>query len=147
MLLSLRIKLVLVGVLLFLALGTTAIAAGSTYQAFQRLQQQNALAKGGDVRAIRAWMTIPDIAHMYHVPERYLYTWLRLPANSTLHHDTLHELSITYKRPVNDLIRGVQDAIKAYRKQHPGNPEHRPSPGRHYMDMFHAPGKAGRSSS
>ncbi len=149
MLLSLRIKLVLVGVLLFLALGTTAIAAGSTYQAFQRLQQQSALAKVGDVRSIRPWMTIPYIAHMYHVPEKYLYTWLRLPANSnsTLHHATLHELSMTYKRPVNDLIRNLQDAITAYRKQHPAHPEPQPPSRGHYMDTFHAPVLPGESSS
>ncbi|MDQ2907663.1 MAG: hypothetical protein ABI456_01670 [Ktedonobacteraceae bacterium] len=146
---SLRIKLVLVGVLLFLALGTTAIAAGATYQAFQRLQQQNALAKVGDVQTIRPWMTIPYIAHMYHVPERYLYTALHLPANSssTLHHTTLHVLSSTYKRPVNDLIRDIQNAIKAYRKQHPGNPEQRPPSRGHYIYTSHAPGKAGRGSS
>ncbi|MDQ2717119.1 MAG: hypothetical protein M3Z08_19630 [Chloroflexota bacterium] len=144
---SLRIKLVLVGVLLFLALGTTAIAAGSTYQAVQRLQQQNALAKVGDVRTIRPWMTIPYIAHMYHVPEAYLYKWLRLTANPALHHTTLHALSIAYKRPVNDLIRDIQDAIKTYRKQHPNHPEHRPPPGGHYMDTSHAPGTPGRSCS
>src|SRR2546428_8076024 len=66
---SLRVKMILVGVLLLLTLVTTAIAANATFQAFQRFQQQKMLVTRGDVRTIRPWMTIPYISRVYHVPE------------------------------------------------------------------------------
>ena len=77
---SLRLKVILLGILLLLTLATTAIAANATYQAIQRFQQQKALAAAADVRTIRPWMTIPYIARFYHVPEAYLYHSLHISA-------------------------------------------------------------------
>ncbi len=129
MLLNVRIKIVLLGLLLFLALSTTVFAARSTYSAVQHLQQQNALVRVGDVHSIRSWMTIPYIAHLYHVPASYLYHALHVPDTPAFQHLTLHALSLRYKRPVNDLIRELQNAIETYRRQHtpPGSspgPDH-----------------------
>ncbi len=121
---SLRIKVILISILLLLALVTTAIAANATYQAVQHFQQQKALAAAGDVRTIRPWMTIPYIAHFYHVPERYLYHSLGIYEAQPPHHATLRVLSTRLNRPVEQLIHQIQTAILNYRKQHPNKYVH-----------------------
>lgn len=124
--LSLRVKVILIGILLLLALATTAIAADATFKAIQRFQQQKALAAAGDVRTIRPWMTIPYLARFYHVPEAYLYRSLHL--NDAPRHATLHALAIRFNRPVDELIHQIQTAILNYRKQHPNKPRYPPPP-------------------
>jgi hypothetical protein len=131
--LSLKIKAILLALLLGLALSTTVFAASSTYHAVEHLQQQSALVKRGDVRSIRPWMTIPDIAHLYHVPASYLYRALHIPDTPAFQHLTLQALSLRYKRPVDDLIRTLQNAIETYRKQHPpARSTPQPSPGQQH---------------
>jgi hypothetical protein len=120
--LSLRVKVILIGVLLLLALATTAIAANATFQAVQRFQQQKALAAAGDVRTIRPWMTIPYIARFYHVPEVYLYRSLHIYDARPPRHATLRALAIRFNRPVDEMIHQIQIAILNYRKQHPNKP-------------------------
>ena len=118
-LLSVRVKFVLVGVLLLLALGITIIAAVATIQAIQGFQQQNSLVKADDVRTVRDWMTIPYIARMYHVPENYLYQSLHITDAQKPVHDTLRLIAARYHRTVTGVIQNVQAAIQAYRSQHP----------------------------
>jgi hypothetical protein len=135
--LGLRIKLIIICSLLFLAIGSTVFAAETTVQAYRSFVQQHELARAGDVRTIRSWMTIPYIAHAYHVPESYLYRTLHIVDPRPPRHTTLPTLASRYQRSVNDLIRTIQLAILAYRKQqlHPhsstGQPTHAPPvPGR-----------------
>ena len=116
---SLRVKVILISVFLCLALGATVFAAIETYQDFQALQQQNAYAANADVRSISPWMTIPYIAHFYHVPETYLYQSLHISGTQLPRHTPLHLLASHYNRPVNSLIYTIQNAIQTYRKQHP----------------------------
>ncbi|WP_052887375.1 hypothetical protein [Thermogemmatispora carboxidivorans] len=118
--LSLKLKLLGLVLLLCLAVSTTVYAASSTYHAVQHLQQQRALVKAGDVRSIRPWMTIPYVAHLCHVPAGYLYRALHVPESPSVQHLTLHALSLRTKRPVDELIRTLQQAIETYRQQHPG---------------------------
>jgi hypothetical protein len=84
--------------------------------------QQNELARAGDVRTIGPWMTMPYIAHVYHVPESYLYQSLHLPDRRPPGHRTLQTLAVSNHRSVDDLIRTIQLAILSYRKQHPHPP-------------------------
>lgn len=119
---SLRVKVILIGLLLLLALATTAFAANATIQAVKRFQQQKALAAAGDVRTIRPWMTIPYIARFYHVPEAYLYRSLHIYDARPPHHATLRALAIRFNRPVDEVIDQIQTAILNYRKQHPNKP-------------------------
>ncbi|MHB8595948.1 MAG: hypothetical protein ACYDER_03960 [Ktedonobacteraceae bacterium] len=116
---SVRVKLVLVGVLLLLAVGITIIATLTTIQAFQGFQQQSSLVTSGDVRSVSDWMTIPYIARTYHVPEDYLYQWLHITARQKPVHATLRLLAARYHRTVTNVIQSVQAAIQAYRMQHP----------------------------
>src|SRR6266446_9976655 len=67
--LNVRVKSVILGVLLCLALGATIVAAVTTFKAIQQFRQERALTASGDVSTIRPWMTVPFIAHVYHVPE------------------------------------------------------------------------------
>lgn len=119
LLLSARIKLVVMAALLCLALGATIFCAAQTVQAIQRFQQDQALTMAGDVRTIRPWMTVPYISRVYHVPESYLYNWLNIPNPPAMHRISLHSLAVRYHRSLDNLISDVQNAIKTYRKEHP----------------------------
>lgn len=130
---SARVKLILMGVLLCLAVVGAVIATIATVQAFQRFQQTRHLILTGDVRAIQPWMTIHHISIVYHVPEDYLYQALKIPKpqNARL---SLMLLAGRYHRPVNELIHEVQIAILNYRKQHPGQGPHPPP---QYLTICH----------
>jgi hypothetical protein len=116
--LNARLKLAITGLLLCLALGLTIFCAVQTVQAFQSFQQVHRLAATGDVSTIRPWMTVPFIAHYYHVPESYLDQSLHIANDKTIHHLPLRVLATRVKRPLNGLIRDIQHAILNYRK-HP----------------------------
>ena len=77
------------------------------------------MARSGDVRTVDQWMTIPFIAHTYHVPESYLYAQLHLSNSRTLQRMTLQVLAMGDNRPVSHLISEVQRAILMYRQLHP----------------------------
>jgi hypothetical protein len=113
--LNARLKLVTTGILLCLALGLTVFCAMQTVQAFQRFQQEHKLTVTGDVSTIRSWMTVPFIAHFYHVPESYLDQSLHITNDNAVHRLPLHELADRVKRPVDGLIRDIQHAILNYR--------------------------------
>jgi len=113
--LNARLKLVGTGILLCLTLGLTVFCAVQVVQAFQRFQQEHKLAVTGDVSTIRSWMTVPYIAHFYHVPESYLDQSLHITNDKAVHHLPLHELADRVKRPVDGLIRDIQHAILNYR--------------------------------
>ncbi|QBD81157.1 hypothetical protein EPA93_36370 [Ktedonosporobacter rubrisoli] len=119
--LSLRVKFIVTSFLLLLSLSCTFVAATSTVGALHNFQQQHMLAEEGDVRTIRPWMTIPYIAHSYHVPENYLYKSLQI-APTPSRHSTLHMLAQHSKRPLDQVIHEVQKSIISYRKQHKAHP-------------------------
>ncbi len=116
---NVRVKIILVSILLGLALSGTVLAAASTVQAFHTFQQQRALMRVGDVNTIRSWMTIPYIAHVYHVPESELLSALRLPAVSPIRHVTLTTLATRIHQPLVVVIHTVQKTIVSYRHTHP----------------------------
>ncbi len=116
-------RLTLISLFAVLALLITAVAATTTIQALQHLQQQNTLANKGDVRTVRPWMTVPYIAHHYHVPENYLYLELRINKKKITpfeqRHLTLMRIATTNKQDVNKVIENTQQAIEEYHRQHP----------------------------
>lgn len=119
MLLSIRTKLLVTGILLCVALGATIFFAVQTIQAIQRFQEEHALTLAGDVSTIRPWMTIPYIARVYHVPESYIYERLHITDPQSVRLTSLHALAGRYNLPVDGLISDVQNAIRTYRNQHP----------------------------
>ena len=119
-----RVKLIVTGILLCLALALTVFCAVQTVQAFHRFQQAQQLAVRGDVRAIRPWMSVTYIAHFYHVPESYLDQSLHIPNDRTMPRLPLRELASRVKRPLDSLIHDIQHAILNYRKQRSGGQVH-----------------------
>jgi hypothetical protein len=118
--LNARLKIVGTSILLCLTLALTVFCAVQTVQAFQRFQQDHKLAVTGDVSTIRSWMTVPFIAHFYHVPETYLDQSLHITDDKAVHHLPLRELADRVKRPVDGLIRDIQHAILNYRNHRNG---------------------------
>ncbi len=126
---STRLKLIGTVILLGLALLATISSAIQTVQAVQRLEEHRRLVTAGDVRSIRPWMTLPVIARIYHVPESYLDAWLHLSSPQALHRASLLNLANRSHRPVDELIRDVQQAVLTYRQQHPPPSSPRSTPG------------------
>lgn len=122
--------IIIISILLCVALAAVVITTLGTVRAIQSLQQQHTLAKAGDVSTIRPWMTIPYIAHTYHVPESYLYNSLHISDTHTSKHMPLHTLAAHYQRPVSSIVHDVQNAVTLYRKQHPHTniPSHKGTP-------------------
>lgn len=121
-----RVKPIILSVLFCLAFGATVVAAVTTFKAIQQFREEHALTASGDVSTIRPWMTVPFIAHVYHVPENYLYQSLHIANPQPVQHATLRVLADRSSRPVNDVIHDLQKAILIYRKQHSwsGSPMH-----------------------
>jgi hypothetical protein len=117
--LSERTKLGLLSFLLLLMVGILALTAVNTIQAVRSFQQQNSALEAGDVSTVDAWMTIHVISHIYQVPEDYLYRTLDIGSPGLLRHSTLNEIAHRKRQPVDQVIRTVQHAILAYRKEHP----------------------------
>ena len=115
-----RIKLSVLSALLLLALVFSAFTTANTFQAVRNLQLQNHDVKVGNVSTIRAWMTVPAISRIYHVPEDYVYRSLEISSPASYHHVTLYEIANRKQQPVNQVIHILQHAILIYRKQHPG---------------------------
>lgn len=117
--LSERAKLGFLCLLLLLMLGITALTVINTVQAVRSFRQQYSALEAGDVSTIHAWMTIHVISHIYHVPEDYLYSTLQIGGPGLLRHATLDEIANRKRQPVVQVIRTIQHAILAYRKEHP----------------------------
>ncbi len=117
--LSERAKQGFLCLLLLLMLGILALTAVSTFQAVRSFQQQYSAIKAGDVSTIHPWMTIHVISRIYHVPEDYLYRSLHIGTPGSLRHATLYEIANRQRQPVDQVIRTIQRAILAYRKEHP----------------------------
>lgn len=88
-----------------------------TVQAIQRFQQARSLAAQGDVSTIQSWMTIHYVSRVYNVPESYLIKQLNITTSRPVSHIPLRSLAARYNRSLDGLIRDLQIAIKAYRKQ------------------------------
>lgn len=127
-------RIIVIVLLLVLAIGGTVFAAASTVQAFYMFQQERAMTRAGDVQTIRSWMTVPYIAHVYHMPENDLYHALSGAGLKAQSRTTLHALALRTHRPVNQIIHEVQQVILTYRQEHPQprmtpEPTHQPSHG------------------
>jgi hypothetical protein len=115
-----RIKLSVLSALLLLALVLSAFTITNTFHAVQNLQLRNHDVNVGNVSTIRAWMTVPAISRIYHVPEDYVYRSLEISSSASYHHMTLDEIAHRKQQPVVYIIHTLQHSILIYRQQHPG---------------------------
>jgi len=67
---------------------------------------------------IRAWMSVPYVAHSYRVPPYVLYKAIGLPENKR-DKRPLREIAREQNRPVEILITELQDAINRARLPYP----------------------------
>jgi hypothetical protein len=67
---------------------------------------------------VRAWMSIPFIAHTHHVRPEILYQAIGLPPHER-DRRPLRRIAQEEKRPVADLIRDVENAIANARRSNP----------------------------
>jgi hypothetical protein len=116
--LSERTKLTLLSFLLLLILGFLAFSAIRTFQAAHNFQQQYSRIKAGDVSTMRPWMTVHVIAHVYHVPENYLYHSLTINNPTLFRHATLYQIAARRRQPVDQVMHTIEDTILIYRKEH-----------------------------
>jgi hypothetical protein len=115
-----RIKLSVLSALLLLALVFSAFTIANTFHAVRNLQLRNHDVKAGNVSTIRAWMTVPAISRIYHVPEDYVYRSLEIASPVSYHHMTLDEIAHHKQQSVDHVIHTLQHAILIYRQQHRG---------------------------
>ena len=114
-----RRKLSFLCLLLFFMLCLLAFMMVRTVQEVRNFQQQSSEFKAKDVRTIRAWMTIPVVSHVYQVPEEYLYYKLGVSDSTAERHATLNVLANATHRPVDQVIKTLQQAIIEYRQENP----------------------------
>ena len=117
-----RIRVAVLLVMLLVGCGLTCLAATSTIQAVNNWRQDVQLSQAGDVHLIHYWMTIPSVAHLYHVPENYLFQSLRLKSDVQTRRNTLENIAIDKKQPVSKIITTLQKAVETYRSTHPVHP-------------------------
>ena len=122
-------------------LGFLAFTAVNTMQAARSFQQQYSAVKTGDVKAIRPWMTIRVVSHIYHVPEDYLYSSLNMGNPASLRHLTLYDIAKHKRQSVDQLIHSVQHAILTYRTIHPHLLTPTPTPHTHIKPLLPTPGR------
>ncbi|PYS49584.1 MAG: hypothetical protein DMF68_09535 [Acidobacteria bacterium] len=67
---------------------------------------------------IRAWMSVPYVAHSYRVPPHLLYKAIGLPQDKR-DKRPLREIAREQNRPVETLITELQDAITHSRPPYP----------------------------
>lgn len=119
---SMQRRFILLCFFLVLSLGATFVATNATINDVKTVHQHQEMASAGDVRLVRQWMTIPYVAHVYHVPTAVLYSSLQLKDSPANRHSTLQTLALQRKQSSDIVITKVQEAILTYRKTHPFTP-------------------------
>ncbi len=101
-----------------LSLGVTGVFAVRSFQAASALHHD---------QPIRPWMTVPYVAHSYHVPASGLYSALGLSAARPRDRRTLAEIARSQGRPVGQVIAELQQAIAQERAASPPTPARTPA--------------------
>jgi hypothetical protein len=114
---KLWMKILLMSILVCLAAGCAIFTAVTTVQALRSFQDHHRLAVSGAVQTIRPWMTVPYVAHTYHVPEKYLYRTLRVPDTPQQRHITLHMFAARFHQTDDYMVAKIERAVEQYRKQ------------------------------
>ena len=115
---GLLIGILLLGVLAAGFFGTRAV------RSFMRLRA-GPPPGAADVQAIRGWMTVPYVAHTYHVPPEMLYAAVGVPPQGN-DRKSLSELNrLTAPGQQGVVIERVREAILKFQQPAPPQP---PSP-------------------
>lgn len=133
-----RARLGILCTLWLLVILFVVFSAANTLQAANNFQQQYSRTKTGDVQAIRPWMTVQVISHVYRVPEDYLCDSIHLTKTDPLRKASLYTVATRKHQSVKQVIHTLQDAILVYRQKHSPTYQTRPS-GLHLSSRFLVP--------
>ena len=77
---------------------------------------------GAENEPIRAWMSVPFIAHAHHVPANVLFQAIGVRPQEPHDRRSVRHIAHDLNRPVPDLIAQLQRAIDAAAQPPPGHP-------------------------
>lgn len=115
---SIRLKLLVISLLFCVALASVIFAAANTVQAYQQLAQKHQQIATGDTNTISPWMTLPYIAHVYHIPESCLLQSLHLPEALSKKYASLRFIADHSHRSLDMVMSDVRSTIQSYRHHH-----------------------------
>lgn len=136
---SVRLKLLITSLLLCLALASVIFAAANTVQAYQHFTQNHQQIATGDTSTVSSWMTLPYIAHVYHIPESCLLQSLHISAPASKKYASLRFIADYAHRPLDAVMRDVRIAIQKYREHRLVCPSATPIPAVQLLYTFYDP--------
>lgn len=105
--------LIVISLVLILGFGIRVVVS---YRHIQQMKLESGMI---DIETLRSWMTIPDIATTYRVPEAYLFEQLHIPAES----DRTKTLDQLFFGKQAAILKVAKEAIRRYHAEHPTPPE------------------------
>jgi hypothetical protein len=103
----------LIGLAFLVAVTGTFVFAYRAGRRAHRLRLEN--------EPIHAWMSIPFIAHMHHVPASVLFAAIGVQPREQRDRRSIRHIAHDAHRPVSELIAELQRAVDAASKK-PGGP-------------------------
>lgn len=105
--------LIVAGIILIVFFGLRAV------RSFLRIQFTRLEPGVTNVEQIRGWMTVPYIAHAYHVPSEYIFEQIDIPLRGN-EKKSLRRLNQEYASGEPGLVlEAVKDAIRQYQAENP----------------------------
>jgi len=110
-----RRTLALLVVAFLLAAGAAFFLAARARRNFRMIRAEN--------EPIRAWMSIPFIAHAHHVQQSVLFTAIGVTPHTPRDHRPIRIIARETHRPVSDIETQLQRAIDANKRPPCGPPQ------------------------
>lgn len=107
------IGLIIVGLILILFFGMRAA------RSFWRVQHMGPGSDAADIDAIRGWMTIPYIAHTYHIPPEYLFDQLQIPIEGNQEKSLADLNSAYFNGAEGEIMTRIKQAIRDFQTAPP----------------------------
>jgi hypothetical protein len=105
---------VVIGIAFFLAIAITFAFAYRAGRSARRIHMEN--------EPIRAWMSVPFIAHTHHVPASELFAAIGIQPREPHDRRSIRRLAHDTGRPVPELIGEIERALNAAQHK-PGGPQ------------------------
>ena len=122
-------KRVFASALIFVGIVIILFSAFGAARAFRHMEEHGPFdgrppaANQTDVSAIRDWMTIPYVAHMYDVPSEAIFKNLGIEKNDRTKKMSLAQLNEEYYPDQTDIVLSqVQALMQAFQLQEPAPP-------------------------
>ena len=107
-------RTLVVGLAFLLAIAGTFVFAYRAGRQVRRIRTVN--------EPIRAWMSVPFIAHAHHVPASVLFQAIGVPPREPRDRRSVRRIAHDLNRPVPELITQLQRAIDAAAQPPGGHP-------------------------